>query len=315
MEIRRYGDEAATSTHARGPWNIPSVTANALAQVITGEQASPAVARPNDTGGEPLRFDALERARVLTRREALRVGAAATAAFLGACRTAAHADAPSAGPGRLRQRPGRPTAPAPAGLGPLGLASGRDGLLFVPSGYSAASPAPLVLMLHGAGRASNEAMEPFLTVADSAGLVVLAPDSRGRTWDFLYGPYGADVAFIDLALEHVFRRCAIDPARLGIAGFSDGASYALSLGLTNGDLFSRVVAFSPCILAPAAYVGHPRIFISHGADDRVLPVDRCGRVLAERLRGKGYDVLYREFAGPHTVPRAILQEALAWMST
>jgi phospholipase/carboxylesterase len=170
-------------------------------------------------------------------------------------------------------------------------------------------------MLHGAGRASNEAMEPFLSVADSAGLVVLAPDSRGRTWDFLYGPYGADVVFIDAALEHVFHRCAIDPARVVIAGFSDGASYALSLGLTNGDLFSRIVAFSPCILAPAAYVGHPRIFISHGTEDRVLPVERCGRVLAERLQSKGYDVAYREFVGTHAVPRAVLQEALAWMRT
>jgi len=206
-------------------------------------------------------------------------------------------------------------APAPAGLGPLGLASGRDGLLYVPSGYNAGSPAPLVLMLHGAGRASNESIQAFLPVADAAGLVVLAPDSRGRTWDFLYGPYGADVAFIDAALEHVFHRCAIDPARVAIAGFSDGASYALSLGLTNGDLFTRIVAFSPCILAPAAYVGHPRIFISHGTDDRVLPIDRCGRALTERLRSNGYDVTYREFVGPHTVPRAIVQESLAWMGS
>ena len=262
-----------------------------------------------------MRFDSLESSHVLTRREALRLGAAAGAALLGGCRTAAHVDATTTGPGRLRQRPVGPLAPPPAGLGPLGLSSGRDGLLYVPSAYHAGSPAPLVLMLHGAGRASNESIQAFLPVADSAGLVVLAPDSRGRTWDFLYGPYEADVAFIDSALEHVFHRCAIDPARVAIAGFSDGASYALSLGLTNGDLFSRVIAFSPCILAPAAYVGHPRIFISHGTDDRVLPVERCGRFLAERLRSKGYDVTYREFAGPHTVPRAIVEESLAWMGS
>jgi len=34
-------------------------------------------------------------------------------------------------------------------------------------------------------------------------------------------------------------------------GFSDGASYALSVGITNGDLFTHVIAFSPGFVAPA----------------------------------------------------------------
>ena len=252
-------------------------------------------------------------ARRVSRREAIRLGAAAAAVLLGGCRTAAHVDATSAAAGRLRVRPGHPTTTPTTGLTSLGLAAGRDGLLYVPPTYRAATPAALVLMLHGAGGSSQGGIQPLLPLADAAGLVLLAPDSRGRTWDFLYGPYGPDVAFIDGALEHAFQRCAIDPARVAIEGFSDGASYALSLGLTNGDLFSRILAFSPCILAPAAYTGRPRIFISHGTDDRVLPVERCGRYLAERLRSKSYEVEYREFAGPHTVPRAIAQAGVAWL--
>ena len=260
-------------------------------------------------------FDSLQDGRNVTRRDALRLGAAASAALVIGCRTASPIDAAVAAPGRLRQRPARPTTTPTAGLTTLGLATGRDGLLYVPSSYRATNPAPLVLMLHGAGRASDGGIDPLLSLADAAGLVLLAPDSRGRTWDFLYGPYGPEVAFIDAALEHVFQRCAIDPARLAIEGFSDGASYALSLGLTNGDLFSRILAFSPCILAPAAYTGRPHIFISHGTDDRVLPIERCGRFLADRLRSKSYDVEYREFVGPHTVPRAIAQAAVTWMGT
>jgi phospholipase/carboxylesterase len=143
--------------------------------------------------------------------------------------------------------------------------------------------------------------------------VLVAPDSRGATWDFLYGPYGADVAFIDRALSHVFERCAIDPARITIEGFSDGASYALSLGLTNGDLFSRIIAFSPCILAPAGTVGRPQIFISHGTADRILPIDNCGRRLAARLEAAGYAVEMHEFAGPHMVPPDMARTALEWM--
>lgn len=168
-------------------------------------------------------------------------------------------------------------------------------------------------MLHGAGGSSDQAIQMLLPLADAAGLVVLAPDSRGRTWDFLYGPYGPDVAFLDTALEHVFRRCAVDPGRLAVSGFSDGASYALSLGLTNGDLFTHLVGFSPCILAPAAYTGKPRIFISHGTNDQVLPVERCGRLLAERLKSRGYDVSYREFVGRHAVPPEIARAAVEWM--
>ena len=187
--------------------------------------------------------------------------------------------------------------------------------MYVPTSYNPASPMPLVLMLHGAGQSAEIGIAPFLPLADAAGIVLVAPDSRGGTWDFLYGPYGADVAFIDRALTHAFERCPIDPTRVVIEGFSDGASYALSLGITNGDLFSRVIAFSPCILAPAAEVGRPRIFISHGTADRILPIDNCGRRLAQRLTTAGYVVDFREFDGPHRVPPDIAKAALAWMET
>jgi predicted esterase len=89
-----------------------------------------------------------------------------------------------------------------------------------------------------------------MSLADEAGLVLLAPESRGTTWDVLRGGYGPDVAFIDRALEQTFGRYAVDPRRLAVGGFSDGASYALSLGITNGDLFGHVLAFSPGFMAP-----------------------------------------------------------------
>lgn len=69
---------------------------------------------------------------------------------------------------------------------------------------------------------------PFSFVFSST--ILLAPDSRGRTWDFILGDYGPDVRFIDRALDHVFKRYNVHPGHIGIAGFSDGASYALSLG-------------------------------------------------------------------------------------
>lgn len=251
----------------------------------------------------------------LSRREAIRVVlAAGAAALVSGCRSAPNADATRAAPGRLIARPVSPTSRPVMGKSSLGLATGRDGLLYVPASYDAAVPAPLVLMLHGAGQSAEIGIRPFLPLADAAGAILVAPDSRGGTWDFLYGPYGADVAFIDRALAHVFECCAVDPSRITIEGFSDGASYALSLGLTNGDFFSRVIAFSPCILAPASRVGRPRIFISHGTEDRILPIENCGRRLATQLASTGYEVEFREFTGPHTVPPDMARAAMRWVN-
>jgi predicted esterase len=132
------------------------------------------------------------------------------------------------------------------------------------------------------------------------------------TWDVIEGGYGPDVAFIDRALDQTFSRYAVDPRHIAAEGFSDGASYALSLGLTNGDLFTSVIAFSPGFMAPEERQGSPRIFISHGTRDQVLPIDRCSRRIVPRLKSSGYDVLYREFDGPHTVPQEIVRESLDW---
>ena len=221
------------------------------------------------------------------------------------------------GEGRVLARPAPPPShPAvPTGLRPLGLggSAGRDGLLYVPTDYDgAAEKAPLALALHGAGGDARSGISQLLDLADEYGLVLLAPESRGRTWDVLVGGYGPDVAFIDRALEQTFDRVAVDAEKVAVSGFSDGASYALSLGMTNGDLFTRVVAFSPGFAAPAARRDRPPVFVSHGTRDRVLPIDRCSRRIVPRLRREGYEVRYREFDGPHTVPKPVAREALEW---
>ncbi|HEU4699128.1 MAG TPA: PHB depolymerase family esterase [Gemmatimonadales bacterium] len=222
-----------------------------------------------------------------------------------------------AGVGRLRARPGAgqppPLESPPTGSRPLGLERVRDGLLHVPPGYDAALPAPLVVMLHGAGGDAPNVLGALAGLADRHGLLLLLPDSRGPTWDVIAGGWGPDVAFLDRALSAVFEEYAVDPARLAVAGFSDGASYALSLGLANGDLFTHVVAFSPGFAAPPSRHGAPRVFVSHGTADRVLPIDRCSRRLVPRLEADGYDVTYREFPGGHAIPPAVAAAAVGWL--
>jgi phospholipase/carboxylesterase len=170
-----------------------------------------------------------------------------------------------------------------------------------------------VVLLHGAGSSAHAALALLAPLADDAGLVLLAPDARAATWDVIRGGYGPDVAFVDRALAHAFATCPVDPARVALAGFSDGASYALSLGIGNGDLFTHLVAFSPGFAAPAERVGRPPVFVSHGTDDAVLPIDRCSRRLVPALRAAGHAVRYEEFAGGHTVPPALAAAAVSWL--
>jgi len=168
----------------------------------------------------------------------------------------------------------------------------------------------LIIMFHGAGGSASQAISILAEQAESRCILVLAPDSRGRTWDVIQDEYGPDVTFLDRALEVVLREYTINISRIALAGFSDGASYALSLGLINGSLVRDVLAFSPGFVAPSRMEDSPRVFISHGREDDVLPVARCGRRIAQSLQAGRYDVDYREFSGGHLVPPDMLDAGL-----
>lgn len=65
-------------------------------------------------------------------------------------------------------------------------------------------------------------------------------------------------------------------------------------------------------MAPLIQRGKPKIYLSHGTLDEVLPSDRCSRQLVPQLLENGYAVHYQEFEGPHTVPMALAREAAQW---
>ena len=231
-------------------------------------------------------------------------------------RMAGHNEPPT---GRLRAHPVQEVGTtASVGLQSIGVGVKRgDYLLYVPEVYQATSPAPLMLWLHGAGGRARDFLSPELkSQAEAAGMLLLVPTSKEYTWDVIVGRgrYGPDVAAIDRVLESTFNRYAIDPRRVAVAGFSDGASYALSLGITNGNLFTHVLAFSPGFVIPSERRGTPRVFVSHGTRDEVLPIDRCSRRIVPQLERAGYDIRYREFEGGHAVPPDVTREAMGWFA-
>jgi predicted esterase len=217
------------------------------------------------------------------------------------------------GDGRLTARPRPGVNTSSTGQIMLGLEVERDAVLQVPKN-AGQSPLPLLVMLHGATQSAEDMFWYLGSVHEETGVAVLAPNSLDTTWDAIGGSFGLDVANLNHALERVFEKVAIDPARIAIGGFSDGASYAISLGLINGDLFNSVVAFSPGFVISGEEHGKPRFFISHGTQDHILPISRCGRRIAAELKADGYDVTFREFDGDHEIPADVAREGLLSIS-
>jgi phospholipase/carboxylesterase len=207
----------------------------------------------------------------------------------------------------FKSRPHSATDELSPGLHTLNLADAKDGLIYVPRERNKSHP--LLVLFHGAGGKASQMLVPFRDLAEETGTVLLIPESRRQSWDVIHGGFGPDVEFIDKALNLVFNKLNIDPAHLGVGGFSDGASYALSVGISNGDMFSLILAFSPGFMAPPVKKDSPPVFISHGDKDGVLNIDQCSRRLVPSLRKNGLHVTYHEFKGGHTLPEEIIKEA------
>jgi phospholipase/carboxylesterase len=227
----------------------------------------------------------------------------------------------AAEPGRLVIPAKSSTQTVSTGLQKL---SGRNGLLYVPTSH--AEPLPLLVLLHKAGGSASEWFSgggSYASYADKGGFIILAPESPGPTWGTGPKNWGSDYVAINRALEEAFGRCAIDRNRLAIGGFSDGASYALSLGLANGDMFSYIIAISPGFIVKAGARGRigksgkveiPQVYIAHGTGDNVLPIGSTSRVFVSSLRKNGYNVEFQEFSGGHHLSRQVADQAMSWLT-
>lgn len=185
----------------------------------------------------------------------------------------------------------------------------REAILFVPFRMPA-GPFPLHVLFHAASN-PGQVLGSFQDHAYAHGVIVLATKSRGYTWDIISGSFGEDVRMIDRLLFETVRYFDIDRKRVSVDGFSDGASYALSLGLANGSIFSSILAFSTGFVAPGPRTVKPKVFLTHGTSDKVLPIDVCGRGIASYLRANGYVMQWKEFDRGHVVVDEIAAKAYA----
>jgi len=216
--------------------------------------------------------------------------------------------------GRLSFRlPAAPTeAPLPPGRHALPFAEGREAVLVVPEGLEPAGPAPLLVLFHGAGGEANKVLPHFVRWARARGFLLLAPQSMFPTWDIVIGGHGPDLERLDAALQQVASHFRLDPARLALAGFSDGGSYALSVGLSNGDLVSHVIALSAGFMNTFVRHGTPRVFIAHGRSDAQLPFETSARPHALKLLEEGVDLTLLPFEGDHVIVPEVVARAVGF---
>ncbi len=214
--------------------------------------------------------------------------------------------------GRLAFRPGaEPTAAAlPAGRHTLAFDEGREAVLVVPDALDTSRPLPLLVMFHGAGGSANKVLPYLVPWLRARRFLLLAPQSTYPTWDIVVGGHGPDLAHLDRALGWVASHFALDPARLGMAGFSDGGSYALSVGLTNGDVASHVIGLSAGFINSFNQDGAPRIFLAHGRADSQLPFETSARPHAQRLLEAGHDLTLLPFDGDHVIVPWVIERAV-----
>ena len=208
----------------------------------------------------------------------------------------------------VHRRPSKP--PLPAGTHPLGLSAERDAILVVPHGLDPQGPAPLMVLFHGGGGSAEKILPMMEDHARARDFLLLVPQSTFPTWDLVIGGNGPDREQLDEALALVADRFLLDPTRLAFAGHSDGGSYAMSLGITSGDIASHLIVSSAGFLSVQMQTGTPRIFISHGILDEQIPIERSGRSHSAALKGVGYDVTYVEYNGPHAYQPAVVALAV-----
>lgn len=218
----------------------------------------------------------------------------------------------AAGDGRLHIPSARLVHAASAGLQPLETRF-RSGQIYIP--HSAGTvPLPLLVLLHGSGRDSSDWFPAFKKDAERGRFAIVAPEANGKTWGGGVHDFGPDAAVVDRALALAATKCTINRRRIAIGGFSDGASYAMSLGIANGDFIPNVIAFSPGYFIGKQQRGKAAFFISAGVSDPILPVDQCSRRFVATLRAGGYPVEYKEFFGGHQFTSSVADAAMDWLS-
>ena len=114
------------------------------------------------------------------------------------------------------------------------------GVLLTPDEIDPARSYPLITVLHGAGRQDEMLVKACRGEPERRQALFFVPRSVAPTWDLITGNGRADLDFLHYAYDLIYRRYPVAANAQCLIGYSDGASYALSLGLSNPGFFSAL---------------------------------------------------------------------------
>ena len=191
---------------------------------------------------------------------------------------------------------------------------------------SGRNPQAAVIWLHGLGADGHdfEPIVPELHLASAVRFVfphapvrpvTINAGMRMRAWYDIFqlggGPEDeAGVRASQRLLEDLIARetgRGIPPAKIVLAGFSQGGAIVLHTGLRHRERLAGILALSTYLPlakslpeeAAAANRDLP-VFMAHGLYDDIIPIDRA-QASRKRLEAAGYAVEWHEYPMPHSV--------------
>ncbi len=172
------------------------------------------------------------------------------------------------------------------------LTADRPFQVFVPSGYDEATPAPLVILLHGYGASGDgqEAYFQFQPLAEELSFLYIHPDGttdprESQFWNAtdaccnFAGPKVDDSAYLAAIIEQVESTYKVDPKRIFLAGHSNGGFMSYRMACDHADKVAAIASLAGATFAdveactPSAPVSVLQI---HGTVDEVIRFDGAG---------------------------------------
>jgi len=153
----------------------------------------------------------------------------------------------------------------------------------------AATPAPLVLVLHGNTQQGQDmrTRTSWPEVARREGFAAVFPDRLNRAWADLRGDTGRagrsppagtdDAAFLTALIAKYVHDGVADPKRVYVTGVSNGGYMTLTLACTHAELFaaaaSVIASFTETMMASCAPSRPLPILIMNGTADPLIAYD------------------------------------------
>ena len=201
-----------------------------------------------------------------------------------------------------------------------------------PDDFDLERPYPLVVLLHGFG-ASMRDLVGLSPSIDRSGYLYIFPNApiemtigygmMGYAWTTI-GPGSSPdeaaraEAMLEALIEEVGQRYGVGEGRMVLGGFSQGGMMTYRYGMPNPELFAGLVVLSGGVNGQdelrdrlPAHRDQP-IFISHGTEDGVIPVEEARRSL-RFLKEEGYTPEYREYSIGHEIGQEVVQDLREWI--